>query len=367
MEQKEVRFAPKLIGDLLNIIHSAIIVIDSQNKIVFANSRTASMFQTTVSQLRGLEITQFFMPDDVNILVPNILAITRKEGEYEGEAMLQRADGSTFEGMIGVTYFLWDNHQGGMAFTIHDTTAIKLLEHTLLQTERSAFMGRLVDDISHQVRNPVTVIGGFARRLIKDCECQNRAMAIMKETNYLETLLDTLNNFNNLSRPHPVHIPMGDLIDSIEKHLSEEVRNRGCNWIGDYEENIRSNTLLVDQELLLMALKSMTINACESYPESASARNVTVQVRLSQDPALPYVIRIMDQGCGISPVNLFHVFSLFYSNKTKHIGMGLTFAQRIVKEQMGKITIESTKGQGTTLSCHLIQDRRRPIRTMRIE
>lgn len=367
MKQKEVRFAPKLIGDLLSIIHSAILVIDSQNKIVFANSRTATMFQTTVSQLRGLEITNFFMPEDINILVPNILAVTRKDGEYEGEAMLLRPDGTTFEGMIGVTYFMWDNHQEGMAFTIQDTTAIKLIEHSLLQTERSAFMGRLVDDISHQIRNPVTVIGGFARRLIKDCECQDRSMAIIKETNYLESLLDTLNNFNNLSRPNPIHIPMGSLIDSIETHLPKEVQNRGCNWFGEYDETIRSEMLLVDKELLLMALKSIIINACESYPKSAPAKNVRVQVKRAEDPALPFVIKIMDQGVGISPVRLFHVFSHFYSNKTKHIGMGLTFAQRILKEQMGKITIESAEGKGTTLSCHLIQDRRRPIRTVRIE
>ncbi|MCB2184633.1 MAG: PAS domain-containing protein [Desulfobulbaceae bacterium] len=367
MTQKEVKFAPKLIGDLLDIIHNAILVIDSDNKIIFANSRTAKMFQTTVSHLQGMDIIDLFMPDDLSILVPNILDITRTSGEFEGEAMLQRPDGTSFLGMIAVTYFLWDNHKEGMAFTIHDITDIKSIEYALRRSERTAFLGRLVDDISHQIRNPVTVIGGFARRLIKDCDSQAKAKAIMKEANHLEALLDTLNNFIRLPRPHPTRTSMGSIIDNMEKRLQKQVTDLGCNWFGDYEENIRNYTFLVDQELLMVALESVVINACESYTESDSAKNVTVQVKLSKNSNLPYVIKIIDQGVGISQSHLRHVFAHFHSNKTKHIGMGLTFAQRIVEEQMGKIIIESFEGKGTTVSCYLIQDRRRIIRTMRLE
>ena len=50
MEKKEIQYAPKLIGDLLDIIHNAILVIDYHNNIIFANSRTAKMFNATEKQ-----------------------------------------------------------------------------------------------------------------------------------------------------------------------------------------------------------------------------------------------------------------------------------------------------------------------------
>lgn len=46
--------------------------------------------------------------------------------------------------------------------------------------------------------------------------------------------------------------------------------------------------------------------------------------------------------------------------------MGLTFAHRIVEEQMGRITIDSVAGQGTVVTCHLIKERRRAIRIARL-
>jgi len=367
MRQNEVHFAPNLVVELLDIIHNSILVIDSQHKIIFTNSRTAKMFQTTTAKLRGMKIANLFMPDDRAILLPNILDITRADGEFEGEAMLLRPDGSTFMGLVAVTYFRWNEHNEGMAFTIHDLTDFKTIEHSLLQSERSVFMGRLIDDISHQIRNPLTVIGGFARRLTKDCDSQNKAKAIMKEANYLEGILDTLNNFTKLPRPHPTRVSMGTIIDRMEQKLRAKVHELGGVWFGDYEENIENYTLLVDQELLLVALESIVINACEAYPESTAPKKVTVQARLSEDPNLPYLIKVTDQGSGIPAANLPHVFAPFYTNKTKHIGMGLTFAQRIVKEQMGEISIASTEGRETSVNCLLINDRRRIIRTLRLE
>lgn len=365
MEHKEIHYAPKLIGDLLNIIHNAILVIDSQQKIIFVNSRTAKMFNTTVSQLQDQHITRLFMPDDTDILVNNILGIIRHDGEYEGEAMFKRADESTFLGLIAGTCFKWDNQQEGMAFTIHDLTAMKSIEKSLRRFERIAFLGRLVDDISHQIRNPVTIIGGFARRLVADNACATKAQAILKEATHLEALLDTLGKFIKLARPQPKRIPLSSLIQVAEKQLCQTVSDFSCTWVSDVDEELIDETLLVDQELLLRALEAVVINACESYDKTAFERPVIFRAAHTDNPNLPYTISIVDHGVGIPKEQLEHIFAHFYSNKTKHIGMGLTFAQRIMEEQMGEITIESCEGQGTIITFHLVKERRREIRIIK--
>jgi len=165
MNATNIRSKPKLIGDLLDIIHNAVIVINSQNRIVYANSRTAVMFRTSVAELQDNDIFHLFMPDDTEIMVSNILHITRNEREFEGEAMLRRMDGSSFMGLISGTSFQWDENHDGIAFSIHDITDMKAIERSLRHSERMAFLGNLTDDISHQIRNPIMVIGGFAKRL----------------------------------------------------------------------------------------------------------------------------------------------------------------------------------------------------------
>jgi PAS domain S-box-containing protein len=365
MDARIVHFEPELIGDLLDIIHNAIIVINSENRIIFANSRTVEMFKASTVELLNNEFSKLFMPDDTEIMVANILHITRNDREFEGEAMLRRPDGTTFLGMISGTYFQWDNSQEGMAFSIHDLTDMKAIEHSLRHSERSAFLGRLVNDISHQIRNPVMVIGGFARRLNTEGSSSKKVKAIIDETSRLEQLLDTLNNFISLRCPDPERLPIGDLIDMAETALRSKVEAYGCNWVSEYEEDIAGEELLVDKDLMVEALEVVIANACESYNGNAEG-NVAFHIHHSNDPALPYVISIIDYGGGISREISPYVFDHFYSTKTRHMGMGLTLARRIVEEQRGALTIASKVGEGSTVSFHLVKERRRPLRTIKL-
>lgn len=367
MNNTSIRTKPKIIGDLLDIIHNAIIVINSTNKIIYANSRTAEMFNTSVTDLQNNDIFHLFMPEDTDIMVNNILHITRTEREYEGEAMLKRMDGTQFMGLISGTSFQWDENQEGIAFSIHDITDIKAIERSLRHSERITFLGHLIDDISHQIRNPITVIGGFAKRLLTKNAPSKETNAIMNEARHLEALLDTLNAFIHLPSPVTKRVTIGTLIEIAESTLRATVETNNCNWISEYDDDLAGEELLLDTELMTKALEAAIINACEAYGSNDTDRQVLFQIQHSRNTALPYVIRITDQGAGISNTVLPHIFGHFYTNKTKHIGMGLTCAQRIVEEQRGTLTIDSEMDKGCTISFHLVKERRRPIRTTRIQ
>lgn len=366
MQNNDNMYSSEVMGELLNIIHNAVCVVDTNNNIVFANVRTGEMFRTEVTELNGLPIAQLFMPDDREVLVENILFLTRNEGEFEGEAMLKRPDGTTFLGMVGSNLFSWYDQVKGIALTIHDLTELKKIERQLQRSERIAFLGNLMDDLSHQIRNPVMAIGGFARRLDKEEGSTLKTQAILSESLRLESLLERLNHFIHLRCPVAKSTTIGEIMQKMEQRLGEKADQAGCRLVNEYDGRFDDEMLLADSELLMDAFEEIIVNGCEAYEDSSRDNPVILQLELIDDPVLPYVIRFIDYGRGMDEERRKKCCHHFYSEKTRHVGMGLTLASRIVEEQYGKLRISSEEGKGTIVSIHLLKERRRLIRRIKL-
>jgi signal transduction histidine kinase len=113
----------------------------------------------------------------------------------------------------------------------------------------------------------------------------------------------------------------------------------------------------IDGDLLSRALRSILENAIEAVNEGG-------KIRIKLFPKDDHVgIEISDTGCGISQENLDAVFDPFFSTKPDRVGISLTTARRIIKEQGGTIQASSQRGKGTSFSVLLPMDRRRRIRT----
>ena len=113
----------------------------------------------------------------------------------------------------------------------------------------------------------------------------------------------------------------------------------------------------VDRDLLSRALTSILNNALEAIKDGGK-----IHVKLF--PRGDSVgIEISDTGCGIPEDNLTAIFDPFFSTKPDRVGISLTIAHRIVKEQGGTIRVKSRRGKGAIFSLFLPMDRRRKVRT----
>ena len=335
------------------------------DRILFGNRKMENMFKVDAAQLIGKHFDELFMPDDREIMAPNILKMTRDRNEFECETMLYCSDGSSFLGLMYCALFHWE---GGslIATTIHDITKMKSIERMLKHSEHEAFLGHMLNDISHQIRNPVLVIGGLAKRLAGDEITGKYGEIISKESRRLEILLDTLNAFIQLPRPKLKQVPLADLIKKVEQLVKPLCEGNGVKWKCEFSETILENKILVDPVLLIEAIEAAVKNGCESYQKDDTDKTVTLQLIETYDPTWPYAIKIIDVGSGIPAEDISHVTSHFFTKKSKHVGMGLAFAQRIIDEQAGEMTIDSAEGEGTTVAFFLKKERRRAIRTKKL-
>ncbi len=348
---------------VLDAVNSGILILDPAGKILFSNSKAHELFLSPYP-LDIMKFEQLFLEQDRKILVPNILKLVKDRGEFQGEAMLKKADGTGF--MAHLSIAAWqgqDESKPVFIVTLTDISRLKDIEKHLHKSDRMIYLGQMLDDISHQIRNPVLAIGGFARRLLTSrVEKPEYVRVIMEEANRLEQLLDVLTRFIQLPKPKFSICKAQNIIDLITA-LAEETCTR-------FQVNLRISTIydsghfiVTDLGLLKSAMEPVIVNACEACTESDRKGGLHIGFEQAGTPPWRLRITITDYGIGIRPPFIDRIFYPFFTTKTGHLGMGLTFTKRILDELEGKIQIKSSFGEGTRFIVELPGDRRRPIRT----
>ncbi len=220
---------------------------------------------------------------------------------------------------------------------------LKETQARLLRSERLAALGQLAQGIAHEVRNPVTSIGGFAKRLKKALP-ENDPVAhyvdiILKETSRLEQMVQDLEQFTRMPKPE---IRQARLLAILQSALKVwEMEDRSDQIEVNMETLPEDPAVFVDRELMEQALINLLRNARDAMPHGG-----IISISTSwEDKWL--VLSIKDTGSGIASEELPRIFDPFFTSKTRGSGLGLTTVNRIVNEHGGEVEILSTPGDGT--------------------
>jgi len=220
---------------------------------------------------------------------------------------------------------------------------LKIAQEKLIRSERLAALWKLSQGVAHEVRNPVTVIGGFARRLqaqFADNDPIREAMEIiLKETERLERMVIDIETFSRLSQPVPKPLQVAAVIDACLGEFSDRLKSQGIRVIKRFSEEMP--TIEADKVLLQLALREVVLNAIEAMPAGGS-----LELNLNSQPDR-LIIRIKDSGVGIRPEDLPSVFDPFFTSKTSGSGLGLATVHRIVSDHSGEVEIDSKPDEGT--------------------
>lgn len=255
----------------------------------------------------------------------------------------------------------------GAAF---DEMAESIETRTLRLAELDRLKSEFVGGVSHELRTPLTTIKTLTRVLLRGGESQE------ERREYLETIaaecdrqIDLVLNLLDLSR-----IEAGVFtICPTKVDIAEIVRN--CAVIEQHAASIRSHELLVDLPPVRLfaladpnALRRVLCNLVENsikYTPDGGCIRLSVE---SQGEEV--VIRISDTGCGIEASDVPHVFEKFYRGRPSlssedlvntdtsetevpGIGLGLYLARTIIEEFNGRMYIETSDHDGTTVAVHL--------------
>jgi len=231
---------------------------------------------------------------------------------------------------------------------------LRKLQHKLIQAEKLSALGRLTADIAHEIRNPLTAIGGFARRLEKRVKAGTKeeeyAKLIASEVDRLERILRDVLSFSREAKYHLNYEDINDVARESLKAYVELCREEGIEVRMELAGDLPK--ILMDKDQVVQAINNLVINAVDAMTKGGT---LTVRTRMEERNYINYVVfDIIDTGTGIPEEKLERLFEPFYS--TKHVGhgtgLGLSICKKIMDEHRGLIRVSSTVGKGSVFSLY---------------
>jgi len=220
--------------------------------------------------------------------------------------------------------------------------------HTkLIRSERLATLGTFVSFVSHELRNPLSVIQNSVYYLKTHIQTDNpkieKYFRIMDEE--VEIAHKIIDDFLTFTKGRPLDLRSVNVNNIIKKVIDLIRIPEDIEITLDVQKDLPD--IRVDRDHIQQVLVNMINNAIQSMPHGGK---LTLSSRRDGDNV---IIDITDTGGGISAEDIEHLFEPFFSKKKKGTGLGLVICKFLVDRHKGKITFTSELGKGTSFSVHL--------------
>jgi two-component system sporulation sensor kinase B len=214
-----------------------------------------------------------------------------------------------------------------------------------LQSEKSETIAHVAASLAHEVRNPLTAVMGFLKLLKDDSitrEKSRKYIAIcLEEIKRTEVILS---DYLSIAKPNQATVEKIELVQQI--HSIIEIMTPYANM-----NNVTLELHYLEDKLYISAnpteIKQLFINFIKNAIEACSALstgNVNIRiVRQSENVK----ISIIDNGVGMSNEQMERLGSIYFSNKSKGTGLGLTLSYQFIRSMNGDVTVRSKSGEGT--------------------
>jgi two-component system, LuxR family, sensor kinase FixL len=329
--------------------NEAFVTIDTRHQVVFFNKAAERIFGYDRGEVIGRDLNRIMAPtcsrnhrEAVDKYVKT--RVPRRIG-HDTEILAARKSGETFPANIS---FSVSEVDGETYFTgiVRDLTEVKALQDRIIQSERLAALGRFVAEISHEIKNPLMMIGGFARQLAKqtdDDKARSKLEIIVSEVARLE---DLLSESRDLYAPRNLDMEEMDLNDLVREVYDLVRDDCGAKHIRvTFRPAPGDMRVTGDRARLKQVLLNLTKNAMEAMSEGG---DLILDIRPRADRV---DIAIADSGCGISEQHKAKIFSPFFTSKEKGTGLGLSVSKGIVEQHPDcKLDFESEEGKGTVFT-----------------
>ncbi len=218
------------------------------------------------------------------------------------------------------------------------------------EKERTESLEKMIDAAAHEIRNPLTSIGGFTRRIYEglpeDDPNKEYAKMIIGEVARLEDMIRQLVELKTMGTPYAEPSNVNDIINDAIEIFDKELKEKNIKVELELPNHLPDIDL--DKIKMKAAIANLVRNAIEAMGKAP--KFIKIATRVSDE----YVeITVSDTGRGIPVDKIKYIFDPLFTSKIYGPGVGLTVVRRIILEHKGTISVESEPGKGAAFTIRL--------------
>jgi signal transduction histidine kinase len=333
--EKETSF--QYLQKLLEIINTGIISYkEPDGEVVWINETLKKMLQ--IPYLRTIHSLE----KRNAVLYQNILHI--KSGNQE---IVKLSEGlKEIKVLLNSTAFMMDNK-------VYKLVALQNINEAIDETEANAWQ-KLLSVMTHEIMNSVAPIASLADTLKTRIVAENLPVSekedlmvgmdtIKKRSEGLLKFAQIYRNLNKVTQPQIKALPVSELFGTMYNLMSPSLEPLGI----ELDITIKDPNLVIfaDPNLIEQVLINLILNAKDAVTGRQDGQINLVALEENHK----IVIKVSDNGKGISPEIMDKIFVPFFSTKSNGSGIGLSLSKQIMLLHKGNIHLASKEGVGTSI------------------
>jgi PAS domain S-box-containing protein len=317
-----------------------VLVIDEQSRLLLLNPAAIQVTGLVLSSTPGSPVSEVVSHPDLLGLLTMILP------ERISSREIDLSNGKVY--YASVSPVIAEGYPVGRVCILRDITHFKELEQ--LKSE-------FVATVSHDLRSPLTLMRGYATMLqmVGDLNEQQKGY-VRKIVTGIENMTRLVNNLLDLGRIEAgiglqiEQVPLAEISDEVINSLQLQAVQKDIRLAQEIVTPNRGLVVEADKALLQQAMYNLVENAIKYTGVGGQ-----IKIRLA-DRAGAVLVEIQDNGIGIAPLDLPHLFEKFYRSGRREAytqrgtGLGLAIVKSIAERHGGRVWVDSQLGKGSVFS-----------------
>jgi PAS domain S-box-containing protein len=349
---QQQEFARRLVDSFPDLI----LVLDANKHYTFVSPRCTEVLGYELEETRSMKLGGRTHPEDL----PAILALfdeilSGKQSFASLEVRVRHKQGDWRR--IRFNFSPLSDETGkidGVVLSGRDVTDLKRLEEQLIQAEKLAAMGQMLAGVAHELNNPLTAVLGVTELLRErsgvDESTKRQLELTHRQARRAARIVQNLLEFSRPASPQKKPLDLNSLVErTIQLHEHSLRRN---NIAVDFYPQHGIPGVIGDGNQLIQVFLNLITNAEQAIREVRD--NGRIQIRIAQQ-GNRVSLTIQDDGPGIRPEALPHIFDPFYTTKRPGggTGLGLSICMSIVREHGGSMEADVLPAGGAAFTVFL--------------
>lgn len=316
----------EFLSDIFDLVAHHIVFIDGSGIITLCNLQAAKDHGVDRDTIIGNHLRELVQIPDEQLLT---LETARTGIEFVDREVLDKNYGilntrilrdsdGTIMRVIGTFYFL---------------NAIK-------EAEKQAIAGRIAAGIAHEIRNPLTTVRGFLQVLKESADPDTKALFQSVLIPEIDRANKIITDFLSIAKPAEIRTETFNIADFLEIHLGRILKSEALLYGVEVEividSQAREASVLGNKDELLQVFLNLFQNSFQAKKKEPLIIQLTAAVTGDR-----LLVAFKDNGSGIIPSAIRHIFDPFFSTKDSGTGLGLSVSKKIIENHKGTMSAES--------------------------